>query len=86
MTLFQAIAAPGPAAGVLVAKEIPSQGLGSSSKDVQLSQDDKNPPQGQLTGTSGTPVAPQVGQRGRRFINFAFISDFISRLVPSGDG
>ena len=64
MTFFQAIAAPEPAAGVLGAKEIPSPGPGSSSKDFKRSQDDRNPPQGQLTGTSGTPVASQVGQRG----------------------
>ena len=64
MTFFQVVAAPEPAAGVLGAKEIPSPGPGSSSKDVKRSQDDKNPPQGQLTGTSGTPVASQVGQRG----------------------
>ena len=64
MTLFQAIAAPEPATGVLGAKKIPSPRPGSSSKDFKRSQDDRNPSQGQPTGTSGTPVASQVGQRG----------------------
>ena len=61
MALFQAKAVPKQPVVELDAKEISSPGVGSSSQDCKQIQDDKNPTQGHLAGTSGTSAASQVG-------------------------